>query len=746
MIRNRKGRDRRRAARSFKPVDDRPISGFPAVSGAPAAQAPLPHPVTGWGASEDAHPAALKLADLRRRRRENQGQERPKEPFELPANLQNLLASWQFWVGLSAIIFGGTGLIAMGLLLRLPTAPNCPSIFWPTASASLRMYCAQQGANKQTVDDLLRAIELINALPEDHPLRPEINRNIAIWAQQILDLSEKTFQEGKLDDAIAIARKVPKVEKASEIVDERINRWKSIWSEAEDIYKKAEASMRKQKWPQAFRQATLLLDVGNNYWATTKYEQINQQMKVAKEEGTKLNKAYSRAEQGGLENLAEAIKLARSISPKSYMYQGAQEAIQEFAGKMMGLAQERLEKRDLNGALEIARQIPDGTNLKEQVQDFTDLARAQALTWQDSVAGMEGAIAAAQKIAPNRPLYSKAQKLINEWQQSIEDLAYLEKARNLARSGSVSDLKSAITQVQLIKNTKPRYQQAQEEISRWQNQIEVQEDRPYLEKAQMLARYGTVEALKAAINEASKIGKGRALSEQAQQRIADWNREIQTQEDMPYLDRAEILARFGTIESLQAAIGEASKIGEGRALSEQARQKVQDWTRQVQQQEDQPYLDGARDLATIGKLSEAIEMAERIQPGRALYSEARETIGQWRDEIRGKQYLEDAYRAASSGTPDTLAAAIRTANQVSESSTLRSDAISAIGQWSQQMLAMAQERSEYDKLGAIEIAQQIPSYAPAYAAARAQIQQWEKQQNPPPPAAPAPPPAAPAAP
>jgi hypothetical protein len=429
---------------------------------------------------------------LRRRRRENQGQDHPKEPFELPANLQNLLASWQFWVGLSAIIFGGTGLISMGLLLRLPTAPNCSSIFWPTASASLRMYCAQQTANKQTVDDLLRAIELINALPEDHPLRPEINRNIANWAQQLLDLSEKTFQDGQLDQAIAIARKVPKVEKASEIVDERIQRWKSIWAEAEDIYKKAEASMRKQKWPQAFRQATLLLDVGNNYWATTKYEQINQQMKVAKEEGSKLNKAYSRAEEGGLENLIEAIKLAKAISPKSYMYQGAQEAIKEFAGKMMALAQDKLEKRDLNGALDIARQIPDAANLKEQVQDFTDLAKAQALTWQDTVAGMEAAISAAQKIAPNRPMYSQAQKFINEWQQGIEDLAYLEKARNQAKTGTVSDLKSAISQAQLIKNTKPRYQQAQEEISSWNNQIEVQEDRPYFDKAQMLARYGTV--------------------------------------------------------------------------------------------------------------------------------------------------------------------------------------------------------------------------------------------------------------
>jgi hypothetical protein len=101
--------------------------------------------------------------------------------------------SWQFWIILTLLLVTGTGGLAIALLLKLPALPNCPSIFWPTASGSLRLYCAQLAAKKQTVKDLLEAIALVNSLPADHPLRPEINRQIEEWSADILNLAEQTF-------------------------------------------------------------------------------------------------------------------------------------------------------------------------------------------------------------------------------------------------------------------------------------------------------------------------------------------------------------------------------------------------------------------------------------------------------------------------------------------------------------------------------------------------------------------------
>ncbi len=317
--------------------------------------------------------------------------------------------------------------------------------------------------------------------------------------------------------------------------------------------------------------------------------------------------------------------------------------------------------------------------------------------------------------------------MITQWQDSIQNLGYLEKARSLARTGSVNDLKAAISQAEQIDRSKPRWEEAQSEIDRWRGEIETQEDRPYLEKAEMLARSGDANSLQAAINQAGIIGRNRALYGAAQEKIQQWSQQIQEQQDRPILEIANQLARGGSPESLDAAISQARKIGSGRALYEEAQAKIDQWNGQIQEQQDRPIIDNARQLAAMGQYSDAINRAERILPGRALYGEAQDSIEAWRGEIRSRQNLEDAYRYAGSGTPETLASAIRAANQVSDSSRLRSEADSMINQWSDQILSLAQQQASYDPQGAIEIARKIPSYAGTYSAAQVQITLWQRQ-------------------
>lgn len=266
--------------------------------------------------------------------------------------------------------------------------------------------------------------------------------------------------------------------------------------------------------------------------------------------------------------------------------------------------------------------------------------------------------------------------------------------------------------------------------------METVEDKPYLDRAEDLAIGENVNSLQAAIDEASHIASGRALYREAQSKIRTWTQKIQLIEDQPYLNRAEEIAQLEDVNSLSSAINEASQIARGRVLYREAQRKIWTWTQKIQRIQDQPYLDQARLLASSNNLVAAIAAAQRIQPGRALSSEAQAAINDWQGQIRARQNWLEARQLALQGTPDALAQAIRLADRVPTTSPLRSDANLAIAQWSQQMLSIARSRGEYDIPGGIAIAKQIPRGTDAYRVARRQIAIWQKFLNPEPPPTP----------
>ncbi|WNZ22978.1 chromosome segregation ATPase [Leptolyngbya sp. NK1-12] len=649
----------------------------------------------------------------------------PSPPAPNPRRLGRfrLPRSWQFWGITLMVAFSGLGILSATALLRLPSLPNCPAIFWPTASASLRIYCAQLAAEKRTVKDLLRAISLVNALPKDHPLRPEIDRNIEDWAKEILELGEEAFQDGDLDKAIEAAKKIPENTSAHALVEDTIIHWESVWKKAEDIYRQAEEALKNQELRQAFRIATQLLGIGNQYWENTKYRELNNLIVETRQDSSKIDKAKSLADQGSLTNLLEAIKLVESIQPKSYLYTKAQDLIAQFGRDMLNLAEAALDRRDYNEALKITRQIPDKANLQEEIRDFDVIAEAQSQAWGGTIADLEAAIINVQRIKRDRPLYGRAQQLVSTWQLEIQDVNVLERAKQMAQPGTVGDLSAAIAEAQRIPFGNPRREEAEKEINQWQAQIETSEDQPYLNRATQFASTGD---LQAAINEASRIRPGRSLYDQASRRIDEWTAEMQRLQDQPLLDRARQLASGGDLE---AAIDVARQIGYGRNLYNEAQTEVNNWSAQLQQLQDQPYLDQARQLASQGNIGEAIAVAERISSGRALYDEAQTEIQQWRSQFQGQDYLRQAYNAANIGSPAMLVAAIEIASQVPENNPARSEADRMIQQWSFQILQIAQSQAGANPREAIAIAEQIPENTAAYAEAQRNIQAWRQFQG-----------------
>lgn len=629
--------------------------------------------------------------------------------------------SWQFWGITLVVVFIGLGTLSATALLRLPSLPNCPGIFWPTASASLRMYCAQTSAERRTVRDLLRAISLVDALPADHPLRPEINRNIELWSKEILELGEEAFQAGDLNKAISIARKIPADTPAASLVDARIESWETTWKQAEDIYRQAEDALKQQNLRQAFRVATQLLGIDNQFWAGTKYRELNDLITATREDTNKIDKAKGLADRGGLNNLIAAVQLVKEIQPRSYVYPKAQQMLFDLGQDMMNLAEAALDRRDYNEALRIASQIPEEAKLQEEIRDFNLIAEAQSQAWGGTIADLEAAIVAVQRIKQGRPLYGKAQQLVSSWQVEIQDVTVLDRARQIAQAGTAGDLSAAIAEAQRIPFGNPRREEAEQVIGDWRGQIETAEDQPYLDRAEQLANQGN---LQAAINEASRIGSGRSLYSIASSRIDTWMMQMQRTQDQPQLDRARQLASLG---DLAGAISVARQIGSGRALSSDAQTEIDRWSSQLEQTQDRPLLEQARQLARQGNLGEAISVAEQISASRSLYNEAQAEIQQWRSQYQGQDQLGQAYNAARMGTPAMLAAAIEIASQVPQSNPAYGEANQMIDQWSYQILQMAEAQASLNPTQAIAIAEQVPANTAAYASAQRRIQTWRTQ-------------------
>jgi hypothetical protein len=566
------------------------------------------------------------------------------------------------------------GGLSVALLLKLPALPNCPAIFWPTASASLRLYCADLAANKQTVEDLLEAIALVNSLPDDHPLRPEVNRQIESWATDILNLAETAFNEGKLDDAIATARRIPTDTSAHGLVEERIKGWQTIWQEADAIYKDAQAALGEQNLQKASTLAVRLLDVENEYWRTTKYRELNGIIIAYREDGSKLDRAKSLVNRGGLDNLLAAVKLVEEIKAASPLHGEAEKLMAELGQKMLDMASAALDRQDWETALDITRQIPARAKLQAQVQDLTNLGEAQRQAAGGTVADLEAAIVQAQRLASERPLYSRAQELIDRWRLEIEDVNSLERARQYAEPGGLGDLTSAIS-------------------------------------------------------EAAMVGSGRPRQAEARRLIAEWTQRAEEMEDRPRLEQAEQLALRGDEGALQAAVSEASQIRSGRALYSEARERIRDWTSRIEEMQDRPVLDRARQLADSGNLPAAISAAEPIASGRALSREAQGDLRDWRNQLQGQAQLQQAYQAASGNTPAALTSAIRIARQIPEGNSARGEADRMVESWSLSLLQAAQSQAAYDLPGAIATVENIPAGTTAYATAQSLLQEWRSRSS-----------------
>ncbi|MGA1285231.1 MAG: chromosome segregation ATPase, partial [Prochlorothrix sp.] len=586
---------------------------------------------------------------------------------------------YQMWLLSMLLLMGLAAGGALWSLVRLPQARECPRILRPFSSAAFKLYCAQMAAGQGTTDGLLQAIELVQSLPPDHPLQQNADHYLKQWAFDLVILAEEQYNNGELALALDTLKAIPldrlpcdENKCPRKEIEGWATAWQALWEKAEGIVQESEKALLEQNWDKAAAAATKLLSLDNRYWQVTRYNELNAQILEVRNSNSVIAKAKKLADQGGTENLIEAIKLVAQVEQNSRLYNIAQAQIVSYSGKLMELAEEALEARDLQTALNIANQIPDVANRKAELEDFKILAKVQARTWSGQVADYQAAIAELKKIDSDGSSYVKAQGLISRWETEVEDLRRIDRARTLAQRGSITGYMTAIAEASLIPQHHPRYDQAQNLIQNWNGEIQILEDSPYLERARRLAESGGVPALEAAITEANRIAADRRLYDDAQAAIRDWR---------------------GDIELI----------------------------------EDRPYLDEAQRLADAGRLSAAIATAQRISPNRALYNEAQDRVDEWQLQIDAEYSLQQANGLGNSNqSPEGLEAAIRAADQVPNEAPQRREADTQIDRWSEQLLQMAIERSSYDVVGAIDIANTIPESSFLFNEAQSYVNFWQE--------------------
>lgn len=582
------------------------------------------------------------------------------------------LRSWPIAV---LIIFGALGTLgttAVVSLFRIPSLPNCRAVFWPTASASLRLQCAETYAAEGDVKNLLAAIALVDQLPEDHPLRNDIiNNRIEDWATEVLDLAERFFEEGDLEQAIASAQKIPARTAAAEVVEDRITRWQKIWQEGEEGFNSAVTKLKEKNFQSAFTLSVALLDVPNRFWSTTKYNELTKLIMAAREDSRKMSKALGFAKEGTIKGFTEALKKLKEIGEESVFYSEAQNERKKIAKQMLAVGEQLLADRKVSDAQAILSAIPRDTGLIKEIDDFQIFVTAYQQAWTGTLGGLENAIKRMQTLGKDRPSYAKGQRLIAQWQGELQNVALLRQASERAGRGSTADLTAAIGVANQVSRSSPQWEEASERIGQWQSRVETVQDRPILERADQLASRGSTDGLRAAIQEARKVGSRRALGKEADERIANW-------------------------------------------------------TERVQRIEDQPVLDQARQRARSGDVPGAIAVANRIGEGRSLYRMAQDEISEWQDQEDGRSRLNEAVNAASRGDGNSLANAIEIAQRVPGQSDSRRQADSQINRWSWDLLRQAETAAGRDLDSAIALAGRIPSQAEAYDPAQIRIGNWQE--------------------
>ncbi|NET59125.1 MAG: hypothetical protein F6K47_24170 [Symploca sp. SIO2E6] len=534
---------------------------------------------------------------------------------------------WQWsllWLSVLSLVGGA---VASGLLLltKLPPPIDCQQISVLSPDGT-RFHCAQLAAESGKAEDLIAAMTLVESWPEHHSLYPEAQRMMAAWSRVIIHQGQEQINQGNQSEAVAITSQIPVTSPLYPEAQAAIASWQHSWQRSQETLGKFKDALKGQNWRQAFLLLTQLSRLNPDYWNVPRTDALVKQVIREREAWEQLEEARTLAQSHRLPQLAEAIQKASKINPNSYVKAQAQAELSLWSRTLLRLSAAEWEQGNFTRAINIAQRIPVNTTLYQEAQDWIRLSRASAAAQKNQILDLIDALAAVRQLNPKSPVYPTAATQAALWESQLQDQTKLEFAQILSKFEQRVGHQVAIEQAALVEPDSPQRLLAQTLIAQWRRELREMEDHHQLLKAQQLAAGGTIEELKAAVAQASKIKLGQPLHPEAQQAIAQWHWQIKTLADQPILDLAKTFAQR---RDLVTAISTARQISPGSAVYAQAQKVLAGWVTQLQIAEDSPILDAAAALAAQGRLDAAIATAEKISAERALYEQAQALKNAW---------------------------------------------------------------------------------------------------------------------
>ncbi|HEY9800803.1 MAG TPA: serine/threonine-protein kinase [Leptolyngbyaceae cyanobacterium] len=198
---------------------------------------------------------------------------------------------------------------------------------------------------------------------------------------EILYKATKEYQDGDLQQAIALAKLIPSHSNVYPDAQATIEEWQQQWQIAAKQYSLAEQALLESRWSDVFSAASEVPNIA--YWQT-KVQDIVQQANVNIEAQTQdlLAKAYAQAQ---AKDFSAALEYLRQIPQESSAGALVQKKLAEYN-----------EKRQIRAAY------------------FLHQARKQALA-----GNFDNAVNYLRKIPQGTPVYAQAQAKLNEYKQKL---------------------------------------------------------------------------------------------------------------------------------------------------------------------------------------------------------------------------------------------------------------------------------------------------------------------------------------
>ncbi len=496
--------------------------------------------------------------------------------------------------------------------------------------------------------------------------------------------------------------------------------------------------------------------------------------------------AQQAAQSGNLDQLLAAMALVKSWAPDNPLYPQATAALGQWSEMLLLEARDRLSKNDLDGAIRLAKQIPDTSPIFEQVQQEVTFWQVERNRGQKLFERIQTAFRK-QRWNDASDLLAKL-ALVDDasWQNRLPNLRkqlvdekkagqLLKQARNFAAKNSLEKRGNAIRILLPINRQTIVWEVASQQIQQWRDQLlkqaavllqqnQIQSANrliatlpPEVEITEVqrdLTRVAQVAAIDTSKqNNAPLLNQlwGLMMADTAVQQVATTSPyykqaqqllprlEMQA-EDAMQIELAQAIARFGQLPALGLAMHQVEQIEMQRPRRIQAQTLLAHWRKKTQILEDRPVLQQAQLWAQAGErdqLRTAVQLVEQIAPGRAIYATAQQNKRSWITQIQtieDQPILDKARNVAQSGR---LSEAIRLADQIKSGRALYQQAQVDISGWAAELQVIADRdrlaranalAAEGSLTRAINLADQINSRA-VYGEAQQLITQWKAERE-----------------